>query len=391
LDCPQGGCDQDFFRTEMSYINWVRDRQDAQVHVLVTLQRTGAGGSLYTLEFIGLGRFDGSIQTLQHTRSPDATQDETREGMGRMIGLGLAPFAASTPAGAALMVRYTAPSEGSAGAAEPEDDPWNFWVFNLGARGFFNGQSKSKTENLSGSFSANRTTEELKIRLTGRISRNNNSFLLSSGKLETEQKTRNLQGLIAWSIGEQWAFGIRSSTGASSFLNQDLSFNIAPIIEYDFFPYSESTRRKLTLSYAVGASYFRYEETTIFEKDAETRANHTLRLGLDFKQTWGSSSVAVQWSNYLDNFDQNNLNLFGNLNFRIVRGLSLDVFGSYARVRDQLFLKRGGATDDEVLLRLRQLDTSYRYFASVGLRYTFGSIFNNIVNSRLDGGGDGFD
>ena len=56
-------------------------------------------------------------------------------------------------------------------------------------------------------------------------------------------------------------------------------------------------------------------------------------------------------------------------------------------MRDQLFLPRRGASDEEVLLRQRDLDTDFDYALNVNLRFTFGSIFNNIVNPRFDGGG----
>ena len=56
LDCPDTFCDFDYYRTEITFVNWVRDRQFAQVHVLVTTQSTG-GGQEYTLSFIGLERF----------------------------------------------------------------------------------------------------------------------------------------------------------------------------------------------------------------------------------------------------------------------------------------------------------------------------------------------
>src|SRR5512139_1491221 len=56
LDC-QTYCDFDFFRTEIAFVNFVRDRKDADVHILITSQRTGSGGSEYTLKFIGLGGF----------------------------------------------------------------------------------------------------------------------------------------------------------------------------------------------------------------------------------------------------------------------------------------------------------------------------------------------
>ena len=32
LDCPDAFCDFDYYRTEITFVNWVRDRQFAQVH-----------------------------------------------------------------------------------------------------------------------------------------------------------------------------------------------------------------------------------------------------------------------------------------------------------------------------------------------------------------------
>ncbi|MEO7823036.1 MAG: hypothetical protein ABIS15_05470, partial [Gemmatimonadaceae bacterium] len=75
---------------------------------------------------------------------------------------------------------------------------------------------------------------------------------------------------------------------------------------------------------------------------------------------------------------------------RLFKGLSLFFFGQGSIIRDQLYLRRGNLSDTERLLRLRQLATSYSYFANVGLSYSFGSIFNNIVNSRFGGSSGGF-
>ena len=47
LDC-QGpanfGCDQNFFRTEIVFVDWVTDRDAADVHLLLTAQQAGGGG-----------------------------------------------------------------------------------------------------------------------------------------------------------------------------------------------------------------------------------------------------------------------------------------------------------------------------------------------------------
>src|SRR5262245_24663343 len=64
LDCPR--CDEDYLRKEVTFIDYVRNREDADVHLLVTTQETGGGGVQYTLKFIGVGRFQGQDQTLTY-------------------------------------------------------------------------------------------------------------------------------------------------------------------------------------------------------------------------------------------------------------------------------------------------------------------------------------
>ena len=85
-----------------------------------------------------------------------------------------------------------------------------------------------------------------------------------------------------------------------------------------------------------------------------------------------------------------NLELNGSLDYRIVRGLNLNLWGGIESVRSQRFLPIGGASDEEVLLERRALATDFRFRAGLGLSYTFGSIYNNVVNSRLSGRRSGF-
>lgn len=58
-------------------------------------------------------------------------------------------------------------------------------------------------------------------------------------------------------------------------------------------------------------------------------------------------------------------------------------------VRDQLSLSNEGATEEEVLLHRKEIATDYDYRFSIGFRYTFGSIYSNVVNPRF-GTGDRF-
>ncbi len=96
--------------------------------------------------------------------------------------------------------------------------------------------------------------------------------------------------------------------------------------------------------------------------------------------------MSLSAESFVDDLEKNALSVFGSVTFRIVRGLNLRVFGAASRVRNQVFLPSRGATDTDILLRRQALETSFTYFTNFSISYTFGSIFNNIVNPRLGGG-----
>ena len=56
---------------------------------------------------------------------------------------------------------------------------------------------------------------------------------------------------------------------------------------------------------------------------------------------------------------------------------------SGSRIRDQLSLPARDATSEEILLRLRELESGYQFNFQVSLTYTFGSIFSSVVNPRF--------
>ena len=180
------------------------------------------------------------------------------------------------------------------------------------------------------------------------------------------------------------------SAVTTTFRNQDLTVRFAPAIEYNFFPYSESTRRQFTLRYAIGVDRFNYAELTIFDKIAETRVDHSFVASIDFNEPWGDSELTVEFAQFLDDPSKFRVVLFGNIEIRLFRGFFLNLRGNSSLVRDQIFLASGGVTDAEILLRRRKLATDYEYSFRVGITYTFGSIYNNVVNSRFDGSSGGF-
>jgi hypothetical protein len=388
LDC--NFCDFDFMRTEINFVDYVRNRQDAEVHILVTDQPTGGGGTEFTLHFIGRKELSNVADTLRYVSPTSATQDDLRRGLARIIRLGLVRYYTHIGQAASFDVTYTAPSGDSASKAAARDR-WNLWVFRMNANGYGNGEKSSNFVSLNGSVSANRTTEMWKTSLTSYGNYNQSRFILSDGsKFNSYSHGYGFTDLIVKSLGPRWSAGQRASWTSSTFLNQSRAIRFAPAVEYNFFPYSQSTRRMLTLQYSPGINFFRYQDTTIFDKITEVRGDQTLTASIDVKQTWGSVSSSLEGAAYLDDFTKKHLVFFNALDLRLFKGFSFFSFGQISLLRDQLYLPRGSLSDQERLLRRRQLETSYNYFVQLGFSYSFGSIFNNIVNPRFGGTSGGF-
>ena len=399
FDCPgfAQGCDFDFLRTEITWVNWVRDREAADVHALISTQQTGGGGTEYTLSLIGLRRFAGKSDTLRYYTTGTSTTDEARHGLARILELGLASYAATTPLGTRLTLTYEAPTARAAAI----HDPWNAWVFTINGGAFLNGQHSIHSASINLSLGADRTTEQWKHRLS--VYENYNQDVFSDlprfdtlgnqiGTQTVKSVSRSYGGslLIVRSLDTHWSAGVQGSVNHATFSNIELSLSLGPALEYDIYPYSQSTRRELTLQYGIQPQYYRYIDTTIFGKTHETLGSQSLTTALSVTQPWGSATISLTASHYLENLQQNRVVLFGNLNLRLFKGLSLNVQGDVARIHDQRALPEAGATPDEILLRRRELATSYSYFTFINLQYRFGSTLNNTVNPRFPFGGGGF-
>jgi len=382
LDC--NSCDENYMRTEVTFINFVRDRVGADIHVLITTQGTGGGGTEYTLKFIGLGRFQGVDHTLTSVAPQTATEDERRSGLTSVFKLGLVRYVADSPLAQRLKVTFEElPGQTAARAV---DDPWNFWVFRVGASGDFESQESSESRGLSASFSANRTTEMWKINFNGSSNYDEDTFELEEedgGTFISVRRNSEARALVTKSINEHWSYGGTAIVLASTFQNYDLRTRTAPGIEYNIFPYSESTRRILTLFYGVGFQTADYTEETIFGKTSERLLDHSFEVSMALRQPWGTASGALEVQQYLNRSDTYRVNAFGSVDVRLFKGFSLEVFGSGARRRDQLSLRRGEATSEEILVRQRELATGYQIEVGFGFSYSFGSIFNNVVNPRF--------
>lgn len=384
LDCGMG-CDTDYIRTEITHVDWVRDRADADVHILLTSQPTAGGGTQYTLAFLGRRRFEGRGDTLTVVTAQAATPDDSRRAITRTIQLGLVPFLARTDIASRLSLRVE-PQQSAQAAAAPRRDRWNLWVYSIGFNANLNGERTQQFNSLGGNASARRTTEQWKIQLNARENYRESKFDFSGTKSTFINRTYSFDQLVVKSLGPRLSAGFRGAIGSSTFENKRLYWRAGPAVEYDIFPYSESTRRMFTLQYAAGVESFDYNEETIYFKFSETRPVHSLSVNLSQNQPWGSVNVGAEAGQYLDETNRNFAAIFGGTGLRLFKGFNLNLSGHFSSIRNQLYLARRGATPEEVLLQQRRLQTNYSYFVFTGVSYTFGSVLSPVVNPRFGRG-----
>jgi hypothetical protein len=393
LDC-RSDCDGDFLRTEITYVNWVRDRQAADVHLLITEQDAGAGGEQLTLAFIGLRSLAGRSDTLTYTTNPTTTDDEKRKGMTQTIALGLVQFAARTTTG--HLLRVTSASIGGGVTSQQtstKNDPWKAWVFEIGLNGSVNGERAYKGRDIEMQFESRRVTDAWKTNFEYAFSYRDNEATVqeldSVGTVLSDSTYRNLQRewqgelLQVKSLSDHWSAGGHFELASQTFRNQDLRLVARAALEYNIFPYVEATRRELSFRYGVGIASYRYADTTVFDKIRETLPLHFLEASYRTRQPWGSANVNLEHRNFLTDASKRTTEINAGFSVRIFKGLNLNAGGGYEWIRDQIYLPKEGQDAVDVLLRRRALLTGFQYFSHFGVSYTFGSIYNNVVNPRF--------
>jgi len=384
LDCNARNCDFDHFRREIPWVNWVRDRKDGDIHLLITQQRTGGGGIRYTLDYIGLESLEGKKKTLLYTTDPDDTGTEVRNKLTNMIALGLLQFVDPSPSVASnLQISYKAHE---AEPAIPDAfDPWNLWVYRVRMGGSMEGESFQSEYNVEGSFIADRVAEDYKISfgIGGEYSSEEFEDTNTGDKITNVQEYYTAGIESVWSLTPNWSFGAFGEANRSTFLNRDLAVFIGPAVEYNIYPYSESTRRAIVFRYTVEFAYFDYELITVQSQMEETTGRHRLRVRASIQQPWGEIFASIEGIQYFNDPETHRINAFLRLEYRIFRGFNIDIFTRYSRIKDQFYLPAEGLTPEEILLRRRQRETDFRFDVGVGLSYRFGSKFANVVNPRF--------
>ena len=376
LDCYY--FDIDHIKQEVSYINYVRDRKDADVHVMVTRERAGNGGLRYSLFMLGQNGYAHIQDTLRFNVGPDASEEVSRKKMLQALQTGLTPYLIKTPLWKYLDITYTRSAE-----EEVVEDKWNYWIFEVSFDGDMDIEESQQGYEFGGQIEANRVTEENKLELRFDADYEKDVYEVNSHRITSIHRNYDFDGLYVKSLTQHWSAGGFTSLYSSKYRNMAFSYSVSPALEFNVFPYSESTTRQLTILYRPQYEYNDYLDTTLFNKTEENLWKESLAIDYEIIKKWGSIDFSLDFSHYFHDFSKNRVSFGSHVSLNLFKGLSIGFYGGGSLIHDQLSLPKGEATTEEILTRQQQLATNYQYYSGLSISYTFGSMFNNIVNPRF--------
>jgi len=369
LDCR--GCDSRFIISEIQFVNFVRDQGLADIHLLI-IRQGSANGAQFQIDYIDQRDPDKAVTKLVYDSYDYQTEEEVRNGLVSSIELGLISFLIDKNVIKKLSVDYQAPEQKDNGTFE-ENDPWNNWIFEIGANGNTNGQANQRRYNISADAEAARITNDWKLvfNLWGNFNRSvvNETETEINGGDTTSVKTttffdrsnRNYFGLVAKTINDHWSVGFYSRYRSDTFVNIDSQIGITPAIEYSLYPYDEFTRREITFRFGIIASYYNYAETTFLLQDEEFLFRPEIDLTADFTQPWGRFRAGIEAGAFLNDVSLNRFQFDTRINLRVSKYLSVFMDGRYSIIGDQISLPAGDLSAEDLLAGIRQQPASFQY------------------------------
>ena len=383
IDC-QTNCHTTFLRQEHGYFNYKRERQGADVYVLITDQGASAGAREVQLIFDYSDACYVTSDTIKYFSPANISESKERELFVKNFKKGMLPVLLGSDLAEHINYEIEHLSVIHEETEMQVKDPWKYWSFNVGLNMRVNGESRFTNQSYQGRLSASQVKDSHKIFFFTRISRQQSSFTLSDGEeVKSENNRNNFFVQYVKSINERWSIGGRAFAGSSSFGNTDFESFFRPAVEYNIFPYSESSTRRFSFLYSVGLEYNNYMERTVFDKLDETRIRQGLDVEYMLTQPWGNITFDMRFNQYLHDLSLYSLSFNPNIELNLVQGLSLEFGGFVSFVGDRINVAQGEVSTEDIILGNRQLDTDYSYSSYVGFNYRFGTKNNNVVNPRF--------
>ncbi|MBU2946877.1 hypothetical protein [Zobellia uliginosa] len=379
IDC---NCEKNYLRQEITYVNHVRDQAQSNIKLFIYDIANGSGGRTYMLEFEGVEDYKDILGKLTYDSTASMTDDEVRKGLLKKVQSGLLQYVLESDL--AENITYTVNKDGLAEIQEVDfRDPWNNWIFEVYGEAKLKRESSRKEFEYELGFQSDHVTEKIRIRTDVELNQANKEFVRDEETFTSERFRYSADASIVASLSDHWSAGVFGGMQHNTFTNLDFRYYARPAIEYNIYPYKEVLRREIVFAYKIGYFHNDYIEQTVFLKEAEGIFSHSLDVQVRYRQPWGNIYARLIGSTFLNDFTKNRIQLNGSFSIRLLKGLAARFSGRFELIRDQINLPGGDASLEDVLLQQKQIATDFETSLSVGLSYTFGSAFNNVINTRL--------
>ena len=375
-------CDNNFVKNEINYVNHVREQGLADIQLFIYRNRNANNGSRYSLDFIGKNKFSGKDLSLVVDTNPRLTRDEVRNALKRKIDIGLLYFLMESEISNSISISYDSITNNNE-LLESTSDKWKNWVFQSAGEVNFENETSRKESNIRIELDADKVTDKIKLQFDIDFERSNNKYNNNNNTFISKRNRKSFGAKSVWSINNKWSAGFNVGASGDTYQNIDFRYYIMPAIEYSFFPYNEFVRREMVINYRIGFGYRNYIEETIYDKLEEYVYLHQLAFETRFRQPWGEIYTNLRGKTFLQEPSKNSFSLDSWFSIRVFEGLNVRFGGEIELIRDQLSLPKGNASIEDLLLQQQEIATDFRSQFRIAIGYTFGSAFNNYLNSRL--------
>ena len=383
LDC-RTYCDMTYIKSEINYVDFMLDRQSADLYILLINQQTGSGGREYIMT-VENKKSPASTYEIKFFTDPNALEDDRRSAIVKHLKRAILKYLVDENQMENITFSIDTPEQAQSTAVV--EDPWDAWIFSLGVNGNLNRESQFNSTNLRFNVSTNRTTEDHKFFTRINYSRNESNFIINDGD---EQETfTNLQNsffgnmLYVYSVTDHWSVGGIVRYTRSIFENYDHSITVSPAIEYNIFPYNEVADHNFTFRYEIGGRYNDYIDTTSYFETTELLGRHRLSIDYQIVKPWGNIDFDAGISHFITRPDRYSIDINPSLDVNLFKGFNFYTGIFYGITKDRINIPKGDLDVEDILLQNKLRDSNFSMYMFFGIRYRFGSASNNVVNTRF--------
>ena len=376
-------CYQDYLLQSLYTCNFVRDASSATIQVLVTEKPNSQGGYRINFEFTGMNELVGKKDTIFFDLPQGQTEEYVRSMIVTHLSKGLSFLLHHTAFEKAFDAKVNESFVQADSGYIENRDLWKGWNFTAAFEGYMEGQSNYLYYNVGPKIAIRKITPKHKLVVNIQQGFKKNSYTIDEIKQSILIKSLDIIPLYARSINEHWSVGGIMHYRSSEYSNIKSSIRIAPLLEYNLFPYSKNTIKQIRFVYQAGVQSFDYYGESIWNKIQETLPYQRLAILTDVTRNWGSIRGSVQSSSYLNDLTKNRLSFVSECSFRLAKGLFFNITGQFEMVNDQISLLKNPLDETTYLLGGQQLATKNNFWAEFGISYNFGSKYTSIVNPRM--------